>query len=130
MAIQARRMRTKHTREKWAERVRAWRESGLSAEAFAEGKDYAASGLRWAASRLREEAATKQASGRGRRMTGRPAAAKASGAPRFLPVRVRRSPAVESDVVVEVGGARIRVGRGADLALVGDVVRALQGGGR
>jgi hypothetical protein len=34
------------------------------------------------------------------------------------------------DVVVEVGGARIRVGRGADLALVGDVVRALQGGVR
>jgi hypothetical protein len=34
------------------------------------------------------------------------------------------------DVVVEIGGARIRVGRGADLALVGDVVRALQGGGR
>jgi len=123
-------MRTKHTREKWAERVRAWRESGLSAEAFAEGKDYAASGLRWAASRLREEAATKQAAGRGRRMAGRPAAGKASGSPRFLPVRVRRSPAVESDVVVEVGGARIRVGRGADLALVGEVVRALQGGGR
>lgn len=122
-------MRTKHTREKWADRVRAWRESGLSAEAFAEGKDYAASGLRWAASRLREEAATKQSSGRGRRM-GRPAAAKTSVAPRFLPVRVRRSPAVESDVVIEVGGARIRVGRGADLALVGDVVRALQGAGR
>jgi transposase len=122
-------MRTKHTREKWADRVRAWRESGLSAEAFAEGKDYAASGLRWAASRLREEAA-KQAPGRHRRMTGRPAAAKASGAPRFLPVRVRRSPAIEADVVIEVGGARIRVSRGADLALVGDVVRALEGGGR
>lgn len=121
-------MRTKHTREKWADRVREWRESGLTAEAFAEGKDYAASGLRWAASRLREEA--KQAPGRRHRTGERTAAAKASGAPRFLPVRVRRSPAVESDVVVEVGGARIRVSRGADLAFVGDVVRALQGGGR
>ena len=130
-------MRTKHTQEKWADRVRAWRESGLSAEAFAEGKDYAASGLRWAASRLRREAATKQALERGRRMDGRGAAAKASGAPQFLPVRVRRSPAVDTrslavdtDVVIEVGGARIRVSRGADLALVGDIVRALQGAGR
>ncbi len=122
-------MRTKHTREKWADRVRAWRESSLSAEAFAEGKDYAASGLRWAASRLREEG-ENPAPGRHRRITGRPAAAKASGAPRILPVRVRRSPAPAADVVIEVGGARVRVSREANLALVGDVVRALQGGGR
>lgn len=122
-------MRTKHTREKWAERVRVWRDSGLSAEAFAEGKDYAASGLRWAASRLREESA-KHAPERRRRMGERLATTSGSGAPRFLPVRVRRSPAIEADVIIEVCGARIRVSRGADLALVGDVVRALQGGGQ
>lgn len=119
---------TKHTREKWAERVREWRESGLTAEAFAEGKDYEASSLRWADSQLKGQ---KPPGSPPRRRSGeRSSAAKTGPAPRFLPVRVGRSPAAAPDVVVEVGGARIRVGRGADLALVGDVVRALQGGVR
>jgi len=33
-------------------------------------------------------------------------------------------------MIVEVGDARIRVSRGVDVALLGDVVRALQGVGR
>jgi hypothetical protein len=45
-------------------------------------------------------------------------------------VPVRPSSASASEVVVEVAGARIRVSRTADLALVGEVVRALQGAGR
>jgi transposase len=121
-------MMTKHTREKWAERVREWRESGLTAEAFAEGKDYEGSSLRWADSQLKGE---KTPGAPRRRRTGeRLPGTKSSPAPRFLPVRVGSSPVAEPDVVVEIGGARIRVGRGADLAFVGDVVRALQGGGR
>lgn len=115
-------MKTTRTREKWAERIREWRASGLTAEAFAEGKEYAASGLRWAASRLKSEESARPM--RRSRASGRPRAS----APRFLPLRVSATPAAE--VVVEVEGARIRVRRGADLALVGDVVRALQGGGR
>jgi hypothetical protein len=49
----------------------------------------------------------------------------------FAPVRVRRSAVPPlGEMVVEVGGARIRVFRGADMTLLGEVVRALQGGGR
>jgi hypothetical protein len=33
-------------------------------------------------------------------------------------------------MTVEIGEARIRVTRGVDMGLFGDVVRALQGGGR
>jgi hypothetical protein len=35
-----------------------------------------------------------------------------------------------AEMVVEVGSARIRVTRGVDVTLLGDVVRALQGVGR
>jgi len=119
---------TKHTREKWAERVREWRESGLTAEAFAEGKDYEAASLRWADSQLKGQKTPK--SPRRLRAGERSPATRASPAPRFLPVRVGTSPGQGPDVVVEVGGARIRVGRSADLVLLGDVVRALQGGVR
>jgi hypothetical protein len=49
----------------------------------------------------------------------------------LLPVRIRQPESVAAELIaeliVEVGGARVRVSRGADLALVGDVVRALQG---
>jgi hypothetical protein len=121
-------MMTKHTRDKWAERVRHWRESGLTAEAFTEGKDYRASSLQWAESHLKGQETSK--SPRRRKAGHKPLATTTRRVPRFLPVRVGTSPAAGPDVVVEVGAARIRVGRGADLALVGDVVRALQGGGR
>lgn len=46
--------------------------------------------------------------------------------PRFLPVRARTSVS-PSEVVVEIGAARIRVTRGVDVALLSDIVRALQG---
>jgi hypothetical protein len=39
-------------------------------------------------------------------------------------------PAAASEVVVEVGSARIRVARGFDVSLLGEVVRALEGTGR
>lgn len=121
-------MKTKQTREKWAERVREWRESGLGAEAFAEGKGYKASSLRWADSQLKgHETPT---STRRRRTLEASTATKTSLTPRFLPVRVGTTPVARLDVVVEVGGARIRVGREADLVLVGEVVRALAGGDR
>lgn len=116
---------TKHAREKWTERIREWRASGLTAESFAEGKDYGASGLRWAASRLKSEESARPT--RGRRSGGR--STPTASAPRFLPLRVGPT-SVVAEVVVEVDGARIRVRRGVDLALVGDVVRALRGGGR
>jgi hypothetical protein len=111
---------TKGTRAKWAERIREWQASGLSAEDFTMGKDYEGSSLRWAASQL------------GAEKTSRPAAEANSGAkaPRFVPVRMRSAGPAVGEVVVEVGGARIRVTRGMDVALLGDIVRALQGVGR
>jgi transposase len=123
---------TKHTREKWAARVREWRASGKSAEDFCADKDYKAASLRWAASQVGDGSAervvpkpvapvTQQ---RPRRPASKPTA------PRFAPVRVRRSAPTVAEVVVEVCGARIRVGRGVDMTLLGDVVRALQGGAR
>lgn len=124
---------TKQTRERWAERVREWRASGLSAEEFTAAKDYAASSLRWAAAQVQggpKTPAPATSSGvkpaRGQRRPERPAWP-GGRAPRFVPVRMRPSAPVLTELVVEVGAARVRVTRGADLGLVGDVVRALQG---
>jgi hypothetical protein len=86
---------TKHTRAKWAERIREWRASGLSAEDFAAGKDFEPASLRWAASQLQPEslsaATTASRSGRkgpGRRERVGKSPAPPSEAPRFLPVRL------------------------------------------
>jgi hypothetical protein len=93
------------TKQKWAERVGAWRVSGQDASAFAAGKGYEASTLRWWSSRL----------GREERV-------------RIVPV-VARASSVEApgEVVVEVGGARVRVTSGFDGAVLAQVVRALGG---
>jgi hypothetical protein len=91
------------TKQKWAERVRAWRASGQEASAFAAGKGYAASTLRWWSSRLGREELV-----------------------RIVPVIARASsPEARGEVVVEVGGARVRVTSGFDGALLAEVVRAL-----
>lgn len=122
---------TKRTREKWAARVRAWRESGKSAEAFVADKDYSASSLRGAVSQLADGSASTPA--KATPAVAPPRRDPAPKAPRFAPVRVRRNgPGLGpvAEMVVEVGAARIRVSRGADLSLLGDVVRALQGGAR
>jgi hypothetical protein len=122
---------TNRTREKWAERIREWRKSGLSAEEFTAGKDYAASSLRVRLSQFETQNAQKTRAESGSEAplpSGEKPLTGASAAPRFVPVRLS-SPSA-SEVVVEVAGARIRVSRAADLALVGDLVRALQGGGR
>jgi hypothetical protein len=129
---------TEHTRAKWVIRIREWRESGLSVEDFTAGKDYAAASLRWAVSQVVAENAAgptpAPASAPPKALRGR-RAAKGSAvptplAPRFVPVRMRRVEPIGAEVVVEVGGARIRVTRGVDVSLLGEVVRALQGGVR
>lgn len=128
---------TKHTRAKWAERIREWRASGLSAADFAAGKGYDGASLRWAASQVQPERPSRSTlapnSGpkepRRRRRVDK-SMMPPSEAPRFLPVRMRRPEQAAGEMVVEVGGARIRVSRGVDVALLGDVVRALEGVGR
>ena len=100
---------TASTQEIWAERVRAWREAGGSAEAFAKGKGFSGSALRlW-----------------GSRLSPRPATA----SPRIVALVPRSSvptaTAVGSEVVIEIGTARVRVARGFDHALLAEVVAVL-----
>ncbi len=121
---------TKGTREKWAARIREWRESGQSAEEFTSGKDYAASSLRVAASQLEtQRVPTESAGGNASTASEKPSRG-TTKAPRFVPLRSSGTSSGGGEVVVEVGGARVRVSRGVDVTLVGEVVRALQGVGR
>jgi hypothetical protein len=121
------------TRAKWAERIRQWRDSGQSAEEFTAGRDYEASALRWAASQLKDEKERSPiplAPSSRRRRVARSVVPAAAGAQQFMRVRVRQAEPARAEMAVEVGGARIRVTRGVDMGLLGDVVRALQGGSR
>jgi hypothetical protein len=102
------------TTETWAVRVRAWRASGKRAEEFSRGEGYAASTLRWWASKLKLEL---------------PAAPEVRLARVVRTVGSAPAPAVSSPIVVDVTamGARVAVGMGADretLAMVIDVLRA------
>jgi hypothetical protein len=94
------------TEEKWAERVRQWRASGETAEEFASRHGYAASTLHVWSSRV----------------------GRAQG-PRFLRLVPRAATGTAgAELVVEVGGARVRVTAGFDAGLLTEVVRALGGG--
>jgi hypothetical protein len=111
------------TEARWAERVRDWRASGKTAEAFAEGQQFEASTLRYWASRLKTAAPTTPAA-----VT---AATKKVAMARVI--RRRRSrpvarPADRAEIAVSVGAARITVGPGFDAELLRDVVAALGGG--
>jgi hypothetical protein len=95
---------------KWAGRVAGWRASGLTAPAFAAGKDFSAGALRYWASRLRR----KQAD--------------ASSELRIAKV-VAPGSLVESDtpVILEVGGVRLALRRGFDRTVLADVLATLEG---
>jgi hypothetical protein len=86
--------------------VQAWRASGQTAPAFAEGKGFSASLLRWWGSEL------SRRSGRDR--------------PVRL-ARVVRPPRERAALTVAVGPARIEVGPGFDHALLREVLEALGG---
>jgi len=99
-------MTARATEQVWAERVRSWRDSGESAETFAEGKGYAGSTLRFWASRL-----------------GR------STAPRvvqLVPKSQTAGSASTSDIELEVSGVRVRVRHGFDRELLGEVIGLLR----
>lgn len=93
----------------WAERVRNWRESGENAYAFARANGFTHSSLRYWARRLAKSR-------------------KQDPAPTMVAL-VRRSdaPVERAELVVEIADARIRVARGFDRELLGEVVRALGG---
>jgi hypothetical protein len=105
-------------RETWARRVAEWKASGLSSPAFCVGKDFTPGGLRHAAHWLSHAA---------------------GGKPRVRVARVvrvgarrgaERSGAAQggSDLVVEVGRARIAVRRGFDPATLATVLELLGAG--
>ena len=109
----------KETDEKWLERIRLWKASGQTAEAFAVGQPFKASTLKWRAAELR-----RGAEGGGRYGEGHAG----NGAIRLARVvsRARDSASGQGGgVVVEVSGARISLSRGFDAELLTDVVRAL-----
>jgi hypothetical protein len=114
-------MRT--TEARWAERVRDWRASGKTAEAFADGQQFEASTLRYWASRLKTAAPPPPAEA---------AASKKVAMARV--VRRRRSRPVAgrdvetAEIAIAIGDARITVSRGFDPELLRHVVAALGGG--
>jgi hypothetical protein len=106
--------------------VAAWRASGQTSTAFCEGKAFTAGGLRhWAHVLRKRETQAVRASSPTVRIA------------RVL--RPRRSPVsppvvsrVETTepVTIELGGARIAVGRGFDRATLAAVIEVLATGGR
>ena len=106
------------TERKWVERIRAWRASGQAASEFAQGRGFEASTLRYWASRLRKEVASKEEE----------SAVAATPVPRVRLLRVARAPAVAREpLVVSVGAARIEVRAGFDRALLSELIDALGG---
>lgn len=110
-------MESSTTTEIWAERVGAWRASGERAESFSRRGGYAASTLRWWASKLKREMAA-------------PAPVPSVQLARVVrtPPTVASAPSSSRTIVLEVvdAGVRIAIEPGADpttLAMVLDVVR-------
>lgn len=126
---------TKETEARWVERIREWRASGLSAKDFAMAKGYKASTLSWAASLLQRASESSpptvpvagEVHPRARAERRRPSSSKT---PRFLPVHTRAAGPAVAEMVIEIGAVRVRVGRGFDASLLGEVVRALGGATR
>jgi hypothetical protein len=107
------------TDEKWLERIRQWKESGKTADAFAVGQPFKASTLKWRAAELRRAAEGGERYGKGQTV---------KGAIRLARVVSRSrggAPTQGGGLVIEVSGARIAVSRGFDAELLTDVVRAL-----
>lgn len=91
----------------WAERVRAWRESGQEAAPFAEVKGYSAKLLRWWGSELARRERRK---------------------PGVQLARVVRVAPPSASLTVVVGAARIEVRAGFDRGLLRDLLDTLGGG--
>jgi hypothetical protein len=95
------------TEAKWAARVEAWRASGESARAFAARHEFSAATLYARARELSRGAS-----------------------PRFVELVPKAETTPASEIVVEVGAARVRVGAGFDRAVLAEVLRALSDGAR
>lgn len=98
------------TESKWAERVRAWKSSGESADAYAQGRGFEGSTLRWWSSRLGRGAVTPKVSG-----------------PRVRMVRVVAAARPAGSLSVRIGVAHVEVRAGFDRALLRELVETLGG---
>src|SRR6266566_3565116 len=101
------------TQTKWAARVSEWRQSGKSAEEFAEGRGFEGSTLRYWSSRLKhgtDTVATETPPVRMARVVRR--SKLSSGA------------TAEAGIVMEVGAARVTVRRGFDPLLLRELVES------
>jgi hypothetical protein len=119
--------------QKWAERVAAWRASGLASTEFSAGREFTAGGLRHWAYRLKKLAAVKRLRASARAVPVAPAVRiarvarsrpRAAATPVPVPVSGRSSP-TGGMLTVEWGAARILVPAGVDTATVETVLGAL-----
>jgi|LNFM01.2.fsa_nt_gb transposase len=94
---------------KWRQRVDAWRRSGQTAKQFAAQSGFSVSALTGWASRLRGGTNKEP-----------------SQAPKIVPLVRVAQPVAQSELVVELGCARVRVQSGFDPALLSAVVRVLK----
>src|SRR6266545_2674523 len=101
---------------KWSERVREWKESGKTLHEFVATQPYKATTLRWWATELRRRNGTLAERARKKNTAPIPMA-------RVVSRSVERA---EGAIILEVAGARVRVQRGFDAGLLGEVLRALQ----
>src|SRR6185312_13115999 len=123
------------TEAKWEERVRGWRESGKTAERFAEGQGFAASTLRYWASRLRPQATGASETSivepretpRVRLVRVRRAGLRASGAAREGTSALPDGDGPSATMAIALGAVRIEVRPGFDRALLSDVLEVLGG---
>jgi hypothetical protein len=99
-------MRKRASAAEWTERVRAWRESGQTAKAFADARGYPSHLLQWWGGELARREQHK---------------------PRAQVGRLVRVSLPSTPLTIVVGGARIEVRVGFDGALLRDVVMALGG---
>jgi hypothetical protein len=118
------------TEQKWAERVQAWRESGLTAREFSTGRDFSAGGLRHWAYRLKRGGTAASAA-------STPATTPRRKVPQGVRVaRVERiSAPTSATLMVEIGPARLHVPARVDRPTLRATIAALveattRGGGR
>ena len=105
----------------WAERVRAWRSSGLSSKEFCRGRGFAAQTLLWWSSQLGRKGVTT-------RTAREPSVTLARVVSKVSPREVSARAAIRLDV----DGARVEVLPGTDrstLSMVLETLRAVSAGG-
>jgi len=103
----------------WAERIAEWKASGLTSEAYCEGKPFTAGGMRHWAYLLRQVTPRKPVALATVRM------AKVVPVVRAVPIVAARSSQPPEALFVEVGDLRVAVRPGFDQATLAAVVEVL-----